>query len=146
MSARPHRVLFVCAENACQSQMAEGWLRALGGDAFLVRSAGVRPRHLHPLATRAMQEVGVDIAAQRGKGFDAVRHERFDVVVTLCGEAAGALPPFVGAPELRHAEIGDPTWLEDEHGHDIEEFRRVRLALRELVAALISSRAAAGCS
>jgi arsenate reductase len=34
------RVLFVCVGNTCRSQMAEGFLRAYGGDGVVVRSAG----------------------------------------------------------------------------------------------------------
>ena len=138
MSPRPYRVLFVCRENSCQSQMAEGWMRALGGAGVMVRSAGTEPRHLHPLATAAMQEVGVDIAAQRGKGVDAVRHERFDLVVTLCDTAAGDLPPLRGTPPTRHRPVDDPTWIEDERGAVLDEFRRTRDALRAVVESLLA--------
>ena len=140
MTPRPYRVLFVCRENACQSQMAEGWLRSLGGADVIARSAGTAPRHLHPLATAAMQEAGVDIAAQRGKGLDAVKLERFDLVVTLCDAAAEALPQLAGAPRRHHAPVDDPTWIEDEHGPVLEEFRRTRDALREVVEALLADR------
>lgn len=138
MSGRPFRVLFVCRENSCRSQMAEAWLRRLGGSAVVARSAGPAPRHLHPLATAAMQEVEIDIAAQRGKGFDAVRHERFDLVVTLCDASAGDVPPLPGAPLVRHLPVDDPTWIEDEHGAVLDEFRRARDELRALVEALLA--------
>jgi arsenate reductase len=131
-------VLFVCRENACRSQMAEAWLRRLGGDGVVARSAGTEPRHLHPLATAAMQEVDVDIAAHRGKGLDAVRHERFDLVVTLCEESEGAVPPLPGSPTVRHAPVDDPTWIEDEHGPVLEEFRKTRDELRTLVESLLA--------
>lgn len=140
MTPGPYRVLFVCRENSCQSQMAEGWLRSLGGPGVVARSAGTAPRHLHPLATAAMQEAGVDIAAQRGKGIDAVKHERFDVVVTLCDTAAEKLPQLAGAPRKQHTPIDDPTFIEDEHGPDLDEFRRTRDALREVVQALLAAR------
>ena len=130
------RVLFVCTANACQSQMAEGWLRALGAQHFVARSAGVEPRHLHPLATAVMQETGVDISRQRGKGLDAVRSESFDLVVTLA-ELEVELPPFRGAPLHRTIPVADPTWIETEDGHDIDEFRRARDELRVLVEGLV---------
>ena len=137
MNAVPVRVLFVCAENSSQSQMAEAWLRELAGDRFVVRSAGLRPRHLHPLATAVMQEVQVEIARQRGKGIDAVKRERFDVVVTLCAESESALPELPGSPTRVHRLVEDPTWIEDEFGADIEEFRKTRDAVRALVEALV---------
>ncbi len=138
MRSRPVHVLFVCAENACQSQMAEGWLRRLAGERFIARSAGPTPRYLHPLATRVMQEAEIDIARQRCKGFDAVRNESFDVVVTLCDVTAEmGLPASCGGATREHRDVDDPTWLESEDGDDLEEFRRVRDGVRATVEELI---------
>lgn len=139
MGFRPFRVLFLCTANSCRSQMAEGWLRHLGGERFIARSAGTAPRFLHPLATRAMQEVGVEIAAQRGKGIDAIRSERFDLAVTLCDEVHDAgVPTLPGVARLEHHPFDDPTWFEDEGGHDLEAFRQVRDELRAFVEALVT--------
>jgi protein-tyrosine-phosphatase len=137
MSA-PYRVLFVCAGNACQSQVAEGWMRHLGGERVVVRSAGVRPRPLHPLATRAMQEAGVDISAQRGKGLEAVRHERFDLLVTLCEEARAGTPDLLRVAQRAHRETDDPTWLEEHPDGDLDAFRALRDELRAFVEELLA--------
>ena len=144
MSAPPLRVLFVCPDNSCRSQMAEGWLRHLGGARFVARSAGIAPRHLHPLATRAMQEAGVDVGAQRGKGLDAVRRERFDLVVTLCDTIADELAGVGGAARVVHHPADDPTWFEAADGPDLDEFRRVRDALRAMVTTLVAESAPPG--
>jgi arsenate reductase len=136
-------VLFVCVANSCQSQMAEAWLRHLGADGFVARSAGIAPRHLHPLATRAMQEVGVDIAAQRGKGLDAVTRESFDLCVALTQAAREACPPLPHVARHETREFDDPTWFEDSSdggsGADLDEFRRLRDELRAFVEELVSS-------
>lgn len=138
MPAPPLRVLFVCACNARQSQMAEGWLRHLGGDRYLVRSAGTEPLHLDPLATRVMQEVDVDVAAQRGKHVDAFVHETFDLVVTLCDESRGALPDLPRVGRRLHRPFEDPSWLEDFEGvRDLDEYRRVRDEIGAYVRELI---------
>ena len=55
------RVLFLCTHNSARSQMAEGWLRHLAGDRFEVASAGTEATRVHPLAVRAMGEVGIDL-------------------------------------------------------------------------------------
>lgn len=138
---RPHRVLFVCVGNACQSQMAEGWLRHLGGERFVVRSAGTAPRHLHPLATRAMQEAGVDIGAQRGKGIEAILRESFDVCFALSDAARRACPPLPHVARVETREFDDPTWFEDADGADLDEFRRLRDELRAFVEGMVAGEA-----
>lgn len=137
----PVRVLFLCVGNSCQSQMAEGWLRHLGGDRFVVRSAGTTPRHLHPLATRAMQEAGVDIAAQRGKGVEAIQRESFDLCIALSLAARDACPPLPHVGRIETREFDDPTWIDDPDGADLDEFRRVRDELRTFVQELVAGRA-----
>jgi arsenate reductase (thioredoxin) len=47
------RVLFVCTENSCRSQMAEAFLRQRGGDTFEVLSAGADLINLNPMASRS---------------------------------------------------------------------------------------------
>ena len=119
--------------------MAEGWLRHLGGDRFLTRSAGTRPRHLHPLVTHVMQESGVNVAAQRGKGVESYRRERFDVVVTLCDTAREEFPELPTVARTEHAPFDDPAFLEDpETGGDLDDFRRVRDEIRAFVAQFIA--------
>ncbi len=138
MSHRPVRVLFLCDDSSSRSQIAEAWLRHLGGDRFISRSAGIEPRHLHPLATRAMQEVGVNIARQRGKAVEAVVRERFDVVITLSDGVRGAVDRVAGPFSHEHEDFTDPSWLEEEDGGDLEQFHSVRDALRAFVEALIA--------
>jgi arsenate reductase len=119
--------------------MAEGWLRHLGGDRFVVRSAGTDPRHLHPLATRVMQEQGVDIGAQRGKGVEAILRESFDLCVALSGAARDDAPPLPHVTAIETREFDDPTWFEEADGADIEEFRRLRDELRAYVESLVAA-------
>ena len=47
------KVLFLCTENSCRTQMAETFLRALGGDEFEIVSAGAEAGHLDPDAVAA---------------------------------------------------------------------------------------------
>jgi protein-tyrosine-phosphatase len=66
-------VLFLCTHNSARSQMAEGFLRQLGGQRFEVASAGTEARGVNPLAVRAMAECGVDISGQESRGSDEER-------------------------------------------------------------------------
>ena len=55
---RPCRLLFVCVENCCRSQMAEAFARLHGGGRVEACSAGTHPSgRVHPKAAAAMREV-----------------------------------------------------------------------------------------
>lgn len=119
------RVLFLCAHNSARSQMAEGLLRAMGGEKFEVASAGHMPTEVHPLAIDAMKEIGIDISYQRAKNVTELFGQNFDYVVTLCGDdAPGSCPFFPGGKKYIHAPFPDPAL------GGLEKFREVREALR----------------
>lgn len=146
MSRQPFRVLFVSTGNSCRSQIAEGWMRRLAPPHVVVRSAGVAPRHLHPLAVRAMQEAGVDIAGQRGKSVEPMARERFDLVVTLCESAASACPPLPLAAARMHRPFDDPSYLCGPDDEDLDDFRSLRDALRTFVAELLETTRCGGAA
>src|SRR5260370_31465397 len=61
-------VLILCTGNSCRSHLAEGILRQKAGDLIRVESAGSKPTgFVHPLAIRAMEEIGIDISGHRSK-------------------------------------------------------------------------------
>lgn len=119
------RVLFVCVENSCRSQIAEGFARSFASSVFEAYSAGSKPSGvINPMAIDVMREAGVDISAQRSKGFDRIDVKRFDAVVTMgCGDVC----PFV--PAEKHID-----WqIEDPKGKGIDVFRRVRDTIKDKV-------------
>ena len=128
------RVLFLCSHNAARSQMAEGFLRALAGDRFVVESAGTIATELHPLAIQAMREVGVDISSQRSKPVDEVG-EGWDVVVTVC-DANCPIPPRSGM-KLRWS-FPDPALAGGSEPERLAAFRRVRNGIERRVRSLAS--------
>ena len=65
------KVWFLCTGNACRSQMAEGWLKALGGDDFEVYSSGIVAHGKNQRAIAAMKQTGVDISDQKYEALDA---------------------------------------------------------------------------
>ncbi|MGB3709218.1 low molecular weight phosphatase family protein [Gordonia sp. (in: high G+C Gram-positive bacteria)] len=81
-------VLFVCVKNGGKSQMAEGLMRQLAGDAVEVHSAGTRPGSaVNALSAESLLEVGVDIRDEVPKAIDPELLRRVDLVVTLGREA-----------------------------------------------------------
>lgn len=133
------RILFLCTGNAARSQMAEALARAFHGDVIDAVSAGSRPAGwVHPLAVRAMAEVGVDIRDAESKSAAQFLDQPFDVVVTVCDSAAQDCPHWPGAKRIEHWPIDDPSFAPD--GDAAQRFRETRddLARRidELVAAI----------
>lgn len=86
------KVLFLCTGNSCRSQMAEGWARALRGDAVEACSAGVEPHGMNPRAIQVMREAGVDITGHRSKHVDELRDVPLDYVITVCDHAHQTCP------------------------------------------------------
>lgn len=127
------KVLFLCTGNACRSQMAEGWARALKADRFEAFSAGVAPCYVHPLAIEAMAEAGVDISGHYSKHAEDLAGIRFDYVVTLCGYADGVCPDFPGFGKRVHRPFEDPVMARGSKQEVMAEFRSARDRIRAFV-------------
>jgi arsenate reductase len=128
------RVVFLCGHNAARSQMAEGFLRSLGGDRFVAESAGTVAGELHPLAVQAMREVGIDISAQRSKSIDELSGP-FDVCVTVC-DANCPIPP--GATVQLRWKFADPALARGTKEERLAAFRIVRDGIGRRVGALVA--------
>ena len=120
------RALFVCTHNQFRSQMAEGWLRALGGEHFEVFSAGTNPQGPSPIAVKIMREVGVDISGQSGNHVDEFLDQNVDVVITVCDDANEKCPTFSAAARREHWSFGDPSKFLGTDAEIAEKMRGVR--------------------
>jgi arsenate reductase len=123
---RRRRVLVLCTHNSARSQMAEGWLRALAGDRYEVASAGTEATGVHPLAVRAMAEVGIDLSGHASKTLDAFVARPWDHVITVCDSARERCPVFPGAAERLHWSFDDPSAATGSTEERLAAFRRVR--------------------
>ena len=112
--------------------MAEGFLRTYAGERFEVQSAGTKATTIHPLAVRAMRELGVDISGQRSKSIDDVG-EGWDVVVTVC-DANCPIPPRSGL-KLRWS-FPDPALAGGDEEQRLAAFRTVRDGIQKRVKSL----------
>ncbi len=140
------KILFLCTQNSCRSQIAEGLTRRLKSDLIEAFSAGIEPAGVHPLAVAVMDEIGIDISGQRSKHLDELGGTHFDYVITLCESAAERCPTFPGASRLIHVGFDDPAGGDAEDaGGDAEDaggdagmkaFRKTRDAIREFIECL----------
>ena len=124
------KVLFLCTENACRSQMAEGLVNHDLASQIKAFSAGVRPSRVNPRAIQVMGELGIDISHYRSKSLDDLAGEKFDLVITVCDNAAAQCPMFPGNAEIVHISFPDPAQATGTEEEIMAAFRRVRDDLR----------------
>jgi arsenate reductase len=130
MTAKPS-VLILCTGNSCRSHLAEGLLRAAAGDLFEVHSAGSKPAgYVHPLAIRAMREIGIDISGHRSKSMNEFLATPVETVITVCGNADQACPVFPGQVNRHHWPFDDPAHATGTVEEQLAVFRRVRDEIR----------------
>src|SRR5579864_3004321 len=84
------KILFVCVENSSRSQMAEGFAKARGLDAW---SAGTFPAsQVNPLVVQAMSEEGIDISNAKPKLLTQELVEDAGVVVLTDAQLQVSIP------------------------------------------------------
>ena len=131
------KVLFLCTGNSCRSQMAEGWLKALGGDKFEVYSAGIVAHGKNPRAIAAMADAGIDISQQESEALDPAILDEIDLLVTVCGNADETCPTVPVSCEKQHWPFDDPAKAQGSEEEIMEEFYRVRDQIRERVSQFV---------
>jgi arsenate reductase len=136
------KVLFLCSENACRSQMAEGLVNHDLAGLVQAFSAGVRPSRVNPRAIQVMAELGIDIRHHRSKSVDELAEERFDLVITLCEQTQGQCPFFPGETEIMHVGFPDPARATGNEEEIMAAFRQVRDDLREKLISLLKEKVA----
>jgi arsenate reductase len=120
-------ILILCTGNSCRSHMAEGILRRAAGDLVEVASAGSRPAgYVHPLAIRALAEIGIDLSAHTSKSMNDFLDREVRTVITVCGNADQACPMFPGQVNRHHWGFDDPAHATGSEEEQMAVFRRVR--------------------
>ena len=123
--------------------MAEGLVNHLQGDTWVARSAGTQPaERVHPLAIRAMAEVGVDLSGARPRSVDALLDEAWDLVITVCDSAQETCPNFPRPVPKIHLPFFDPARAEGTEAEKMRVFIRVRDEIRERLLPELSRRTA----
>lgn len=133
------KLMFVCTGNSCRSQMAEGFARGLGRDAWEVWSAGLEPKGVNPLAVKAMAEVGIDISGQTSDLLDPDLMSRMDYIITLCGDAEEHCPVTPPNVHRAHWPLPDPARAKGTPEQVVATFRQVRDEIRRRVEEFLAS-------
>jgi len=125
------KVLFVCVENSCRSQMAEAFAKISGQDSVDAYSSGSNPSGVvNPKAITSMQELGYDLSTHVSKALDKIPDIEYDLLVTMgCGDVC----PSVKARQRVDWQIPDPKHM------DKEAFAGIRDLIAEQVSKLVES-------
>ena len=135
------KVLFVCTENSCRSQMAEGLLRQHASDRFDAFSAGAQPTKLNPMAVEVMKEIGIDISAQHSKDVAQFLGQTFHYIVRVCDKVREKCPVLPGAVWYLDWSVEDPSFAQGSATERLAVFRRVRDQIEEKVAEFVAQQA-----
>jgi protein-tyrosine-phosphatase len=124
------RVLFVCVENSCRSQMAEAFAHMHGASAIEAHSAGSRPSGVvNPKAVATMAERDYDLGAHGSKSLDQIPSGDYEFAITMgCGDEC----PNVQATHREDWSIPDPKHMEP------AEFATVRDGIEAKVKELLT--------
>jgi arsenate reductase len=131
-------ILFLCTGNACRSQIAEGWGRALAPE-HRFSSAGIEAHGKNPRAIAVMQEAGIDISDQESTRVTPEMLAAADLVVTVCGHADEHCPVLPAGVEKRHWPLEDPARATGSEEEVMRVFRATREDIRQRVQDLLGT-------
>lgn len=124
------KVLFICGHNSGRSQIAEAYLKQLGKDKFLAKSAGLNPSEsVNPLVIEVMKEENIDLSHKKPKAaFDFVKAgELFSYVITVCDkETDENCPIFPGIQRRENWPFPDPEKAIGSHEEKLNQVRKIR--------------------
>lgn len=125
-----NQVLFLCTGNSCRSQMAEAIVNHKLGQSWQAFSAGTQPAgYVHPKAVQVLAEMGIDHHG-RSKHVDQFKGHTFDLVITVCDQAAEQCPMWLGEGPVFHRGFQDPAQAAGSKEDILSTFRLVRDQIR----------------
>jgi arsenate reductase len=133
------RVLVLCTGNSCRSVLAEALFNQLGKGEFEAVSAGSKPAgYVHPKSLETLKRHGIDPGHPVSKSWDAFAGQKFDIVVTVCDQAAAeSCPAFLGPARKLHWSIPDPAKATGTEAQIEAAFDNAFLMLKEHIEKLI---------
>ncbi len=106
--------------------MAEGLLKHIMQNRYVVESAGTQPSIVRPEAIRVLAEIGIDISNNRSKSVDEFTGQEIDYILTVCDNAAENCPYFPAKTQIIHHSFSDPASVKGNESVRLTAFRQVR--------------------
>jgi arsenate reductase len=103
-------VLFLCTGNSCRSILGEATFNHLAPAGWRAVSAGSKPAgYVHPRSLALLAREGIATGGYHSKSWDDLSVTP-DIVITVCGSAAGeACPAYLGNVLRTHWGVEDPA-------------------------------------
>ena len=142
MAASPNNktVLILCTGNSCRSQMAQAIWQNLGQGKWNAESAGSKPSgYVHPLALKAIEEIGLSIDGLRSKSVDEFAQQDIELAVTVCDNAKEACPVLPGVSRTLHWPFEDPADATGTEEEQMNFFREIRDQIQKKIAEYLES-------
>ncbi len=134
------RVLFLCTGNSCRSQMAEAVVNARMGERWQAFSAGVEPAGaVNPNAIKVLAEIGIE-HHEESKHVNSFKDRNFDLVVTVCDDAAENCPVWLGKGLAQHLSFPDPAKVRGSEEAVLEAYRDVLMDISLKIPALLAEK------
>jgi arsenate reductase len=133
---RKIKVLFICVHNSARSQMAEEYLRRIGGDRFEVESAGLKPSSINPIVIDVMKEDGFDLRRKKTQAaWDLFRQGRlYSFVITVCDRKNEAECPIFPRPFVQmNWPFPDPETFTGTDEEKMEQMRTLRDSIKKRI-------------
>jgi arsenate reductase len=122
--------LVLCTGNSCRSQMAEAIINHDLAGQWQAYSAGTQPAgYVHPLSLQVLAEIGITHHGV-SKSTEQFRGRHFDVVITVCDDAAENCPVWLGSGKKVHIGFPDPSKKSGSDEEVLAAFRKVRDDIR----------------
>ena len=133
-------IYFLCTGNSCRSQIADGFLKEIGGDKYEVKSAGLEAHGLNPHAVATMKEAGIDISSHTSDVIDPEILNRADYVITLCGHADEHCPVISNKNVVKwHWGFDDPAKATGTEEEITAKFREVRDSIKSRISEFVKT-------
>ncbi|MDO2936100.1 low molecular weight phosphatase family protein [Paeniglutamicibacter sulfureus] len=135
---RKPAVLFVCVKNGGKSQMAAGLMKHEAGNDVDVSSAGTKPgAAINGLSAEVLQDLGIDISAERPKALTEENMRAAGLVVVLGAEAK---VPVLDGVRVETWETEEPSARGIEGRERMELVRDdIHARVRDLAARLLGT-------
>jgi len=132
-------VLFLCTGNSCRSILGEATFNHLAPAGWHAMSAGSKPAgYVHPRSLALLTQEGISTEGYYSKSWENLPATP-DIVISVCGNAAGETCPAYLGPVLRsHWGVEDPAHVTGTDEEIDAAFMKAYTTLRARIEAFLA--------